>query len=62
LANTFEQQLKKLEGEFIVLDLGENPKKIGLLKKFEDQTLELVIADGSSVYMHLEHLKTIHLP
>ncbi|MDB5054135.1 MAG: hypothetical protein JWM44_2185 [Bacilli bacterium] len=62
LANTFEQQLKKLEGVFIVLDLGENPKKIGLLKKFEDQTLELVIADGSSVYMHLEHLKTIHLP
>jgi hypothetical protein len=62
LADTFDQQLKKLEGEFIVLNLGESPNKIGLLKKYEDQTLELITANGSSVYMHLEHVKTIHLP
>jgi hypothetical protein len=62
LADTFDQQLKNLEGEFIVLDLGESPNKIGLLKKFEDQTLELITANGSSVYTHLEHVKTIHLP
>jgi hypothetical protein len=62
LADTFDQQLKKLEGEFVVLDLGESPNKIGLLKKFEDQILELITAKGSSVYIHLEHVKTIHLP
>jgi hypothetical protein len=62
VANTFDQELKKLEGEFIVLDLGASPNKIGLLKKFEDQTLELITANGSSVYIHFEHVKTIHLP
>jgi hypothetical protein len=62
LADTLEHLLKKLEGEFIVLDLGGNPNKIGLLKKFEDQTLEVINVKGSSVYLQLEHVKTIHLP
>jgi hypothetical protein len=62
LAETLEKQLKKLEGEFIVLDLGENPNKIGLLKKFENQILELMTVKGSSVYIYLEHVKTLHLP
>jgi hypothetical protein len=62
LADTVEQQLKKLVGQFIVLDFGENSNKIGLLKKYEDQILELSTVKGSSVYIYLEHVKTIHLP
>jgi hypothetical protein len=62
VANMLDQQLKKLEGEIIVLDLGENPNKIGLLKSFEDQTLQLVTANGTTVYTHMGHVKTIHLP
>ncbi|GIP35747.1 DUF2642 domain-containing protein [Paenibacillus sp. J2TS4] len=62
LSRTFDQQLKKLEGEFVVLDLGENPSKIGLLRSVENQTLDLVTAKGETVVLHLEHIKTIHLP
>jgi len=62
LARTFDLQLKKLEGEFIVLDLGENPNKIGLLKSVENSTLELVTANGGTVFLHLDHVKTVHLP
>lgn len=62
LARTFDQQLKKLEGEFVVLDLGENPNKIGLLASVDDNALEIVTANGDTVYFHLEHVKTVHLP
>ncbi|MBW5445057.1 DUF2642 domain-containing protein [Cohnella sp. CFH 77786] len=62
LARTFDQQLKKFEGEFIVLDLGEQPGKIGLLKSVSGNLLELVTADGASTFIHLDHVKTIHKP
>lgn len=62
LARSFDQQFKKLEGQFLVLDLGENPSKIGLLKKVEEQSLELITAAGIPNYLHLEHVKTVHLP
>jgi hypothetical protein len=62
LARTFEQQLKKFEGEFVVLDLGEHPGKIGLLKSVTGNMAELATADGSSTFIHLDHVKTIHKP
>lgn len=62
LARSFDQQLKKLEQQLVVLDLGENPMKIGLLRKVEEQSLELVTANGTPVHLHLEHVKTVHLP
>ena len=62
LSRTFDQQLKKLEGQFVVLDLGENPHKIGLLKNVENRTLELIMANGETVYTHMEHVKTVHIP
>ncbi|RUS47719.1 DUF2642 domain-containing protein [Cohnella sp. AR92] len=62
LARTFEQQLKKFEGEFVVLDLGEQPDKIGLLKTVRSNLIELVTADGCSSFIHLDHIKTIHKP
>lgn len=62
LARTFDQQLKKFEGEFVILDLGEHPEKIGLLKSVRNNLLELVTADGASTFIHLDHIKTIHRP
>ncbi|NEW05429.1 DUF2642 domain-containing protein [Paenibacillus sp. SYP-B3998] len=61
LSRTFEQQLKKLEGMFVVLDLGENPIKIGLLQASNYPVLELHTANGRAI-LHTEHVKTIHLP
>ncbi|MBD3920102.1 DUF2642 domain-containing protein [Paenibacillus sp. PR3] len=62
LARTFDQQLRKLVGEFVILDLGENPNKIGVLKNVDQNMVELATAGGNSVYLHLDHVKTIHLP
>jgi hypothetical protein len=62
LSRTFDQQLKKFEGEFVVLDLGEHHGKIGLLKSVSGNLVELVTADGASTFIHLDHVKTIHKP
>jgi len=62
LARTFELQLKKLEGRFVVMDLGTNPNRAGLLKKVENMLIELVTANQGIVYFHLNHVKTVHLP
>lgn len=62
LARTFEQQMKKLVGELVALDLGENPGKIGLLKSMDNQLVELVGPNGHKLYMHRDHVKTIHVP
>src|SRR5690606_37881166 len=62
LARTFDQQLKKLEGQFVALDLGEDPGKIGLLKTCEYPVLELITGRGESTLIHAEHIKTVHLP
>lgn len=62
LSRSFEEQLKKMEGKLIILDLGENPYKIGLLEKVENNVIELVGADGEKKIWNAEHIKTVHLP
>lgn len=62
LSRTFEQQVRKLIGEFVVLDLGEHPHKIGVLKGLEDGMLAIANASGQTTYIHFNHVKTIHLP
>lgn len=62
LARTFEQQLRKMEGEFIVLDLGDMPRKNGLLKSVKDGLIELTLADGASFFLHIDHVKSFHIP
>ncbi|GFN30915.1 DUF2642 domain-containing protein [Paenibacillus xylaniclasticus] len=62
LARTFDQQLRKLIGQFVILDLGENPNKIGVLKSVEQNMVELANAGGTPVFLHLDHVKTVHLP
>ncbi|CAM3997353.1 DUF2642 domain-containing protein [Paenibacillus alkaliterrae] len=62
LARTFDQQLRKLIGEFVVLDLGENPNKIGVLKSLDQNMIELANASGNAVFLHFDHVKTVHIP
>lgn len=59
---SLEEQLKKEVGKLVVLDGGVDPLKIGLLKKLENNLLELVIANGETVYLQLNHIKSAHLP
>lgn len=62
LARTFDQQLRKLIGEFVVLDLGDNPNKTGVLKNIEQSMIELATANGDAMFLHFDHVKSIHLP
>ncbi|MBO9130796.1 DUF2642 domain-containing protein [Bacillus sp. 165] len=62
LLRSFEEHLKKWEGELIVFDMGEDPMKIGLVKKVSDAIIEFVIASGETIYLKLSHIKSAHLP
>ncbi|WP_138752560.1 DUF2642 domain-containing protein [Paenibacillus sinopodophylli] len=62
LARTLDQQLRKLIGEFVVLDLGENSNKIGVLKNVDQNMIELANASGNAVFLHFDHVKTVHIP
>ncbi|WP_028611959.1 hypothetical protein [Paenibacillus harenae] len=62
LARTFDQQLRKLIGEFVVLDLGENPNKTGVLKNVDQSMIEIATASGNAVFLHFDHVKTVHVP
>ena len=62
LQRSLEEQLKKFEGQLVVFDLGDHPMKIGLLKQVQNNIIELVTADGKSIFWKIMHVKTIHLP
>ncbi|MFC7394448.1 DUF2642 domain-containing protein [Scopulibacillus cellulosilyticus] len=62
LRRFLEDELKRFEGKLVVFDIGENPLKIGLLKKIENKFIELVTANGETHYFTLNHIKSIHVP
>lgn len=62
LARSFDEQLKKLENQLVILDGGDNPEKIGLLQKVQNNKVTLITAEGETVYRNLEHIKSIQLP
>ncbi|MEH7416437.1 DUF2642 domain-containing protein [Neobacillus drentensis] len=62
LARSFEEQLKKLENQLVILDGGDHSEKIGLLQKVRNNKAILITAEGEKVYRNLEHIKTIQLP
>jgi hypothetical protein len=62
LSRTFEEQCKKLEGGFVVFDLGDHPNKIGFLQKADHQIMQVVTADGEKVCWNLQHLKSVYRP
>lgn len=62
LSRSFEQQCKRLEGKFVVFDLGDHPNKIGQLDQVVNNRVELITANGERVLWNLRHLKVFHLP
>ncbi|MFE5323339.1 DUF2642 domain-containing protein [Paenibacillus sp. NPDC056579] len=62
LARTFDQQMKKLEGRLVVLDSGDDPHTIGQLKSIRNGMVELVAAGGETVFLHMEQIRTVHIP
>jgi hypothetical protein len=62
LARSFDEQLKRLENQLMIIDGGDHPEKIGLLKKVNNNKLILITAEGDTVYWNLEHIKSIQLP
>lgn len=62
LSRTLDQQLHKLEGQLVTLNLGTKPYRAGLLKKLDNNLLELVEAEGTSQIMHTDHIQSVHLP
>ncbi|OKO93520.1 DUF2642 domain-containing protein [Geobacillus proteiniphilus] len=62
LQRSLEEQLKKMEGQLVIFDLGDHPMKIGLLKHVQSNIAELVTAGGDSIYWKVIHLKTVHFP
>jgi hypothetical protein len=62
LQRSMEDQLKKLQGNLVVFDMGDHPLKIGLLTLVQENIAELVTASGESVFWKVAHLKSIHTP
>lgn len=62
LARTFSEQCKKLENNMVILDGGDHPEKIGLLKKVQNNTLTLITAEEETIFLNCQHLKTLYLP
>ena len=59
---TFEEQLKKEEGNLVILDGGKDPMKEGLIKKVAHQFVELILANGESTCINLSHVKSVQVP
>lgn len=62
LSRTFEEQCKKLEGNIVVLDLGNHHQKTGLLQSVDNQIIELVNAEGETICWGLQHIKIVYVP
>lgn len=60
--DTFLQQLKKMEGQFLMLDLADQSHKFGLLKTVQAPMIELVSSNGESIFSMIEHIQTVNTP
>lgn len=61
-AETFEEQLKNLEGNLVVIDGGTSTDKIGLLKTIQNHTAEIMTADNKKLYWNIHHIKMASFP
>lgn len=62
LLQSWEEQLKQLEGNLVVFDIGKDQDKIGLLNKVEDGLIEIITANGEAMFLKLVHIKSVHVP
>lgn len=62
LARSFDEQLKRLENQLVIIDGGDHTEKIGVLQKIRNNKITLITAEGERIYRNVEHMKTIQLP
>ncbi|MDR7080507.1 ribosome maturation factor RimP [Neobacillus niacini] len=62
LARSFDEQLKRMENQLVIIDGGDHTEKIGVLQKIRNNKITLITAEGERIYRNVEHLKTIQLP
>lgn len=62
MQRSLEEQLKKCEGSLVILDCGDHPMKIGLLKQVQNSMIQLVLANGEFVYWKISHIKAVYFP
>lgn len=62
IPRSFEEQLKRLEGNIVVFDIADHPGKTGLLKKVGNQMVQLVTGEGEEICWNVQHIKTVHVP
>ncbi|WNB92888.1 DUF2642 domain-containing protein [Bacillus sp. NEB1478] len=62
MARTFTEQCKKYEGKLVIFDLGKDSNRIGKLVKIENNQIQLTVGRNETVFINVQHIKTIHLP
>ncbi|MEH7336453.1 DUF2642 domain-containing protein [Neobacillus drentensis] len=62
LARSFDEQLKRLENQLVIIDCGDHTEKIGVLQGIRNNKINLITAEGERIYRNVEHIKTINLP
>jgi hypothetical protein len=62
LARSLDEQIKKLVGKMVIFDLGEKTRKVGQLKSYNTNIIELITAREELTYVNLKHVKTVHMP
>lgn len=62
VGQTFEAQCKRFEGKMVMIDLDDQPDKIGLLQKVDNPVVEILNATGDKVYWNIQHIKTLFTP
>ncbi|MCK1991986.1 DUF2642 domain-containing protein [Peribacillus muralis] len=62
MVRSLGEQLKKYAGKLVVLDGGEDPMKIGVLKTAANNLVELTTASGNQVFFKLAHIKSVYMP
>ena len=60
LASTFESQVENLKDTVVVLNLGGNKGHIGKINNVHEQIMEIQEARSHSVFLNLDHIKTLH--
>ncbi|AHV96068.1 hypothetical protein [Paenibacillus sabinae] len=58
----FNRQLENMVGNFIAMDMVNDPQKVGLLKKVQAPMFELVTPNGESIFGLIDHIQTVNFP
>ncbi|RAP74150.1 hypothetical protein [Paenibacillus montanisoli] len=61
-AGSFEDLCKKEEGNMVVMDVGGQTAKLGVIKKVNSGIIDFIDANGSNKLINVHHVKTMYAP